>query len=177
VNVIEPDHGTVFDPACGSGGIFVQSAHFIGQDTARRVTFYRQEKTVTTIKLAKMNLAVHGLEGHIVEANTFYDDEHTLVGKCDFVMANPPVQRRHGRRRGREAGQAPRVRPAGHHEEQEVQEGDPQRVVPHLRPDADGLPEEGTLAPTRSSGVSVTRYFFGTSASLLGSTTHYSIHG
>ena len=93
VNVIEPEHGIVFDPACGSGGMFVQSSHFIegmGQDTARRVTFYGQEKTATTIKLAKMNLAVHGLEGNIREANTFYQDEHTLYGRCDFVMANPP---------------------------------------------------------------------------------------
>lgn len=93
VNVIEPDHGTVLDPACGSGGMFVQSSHFIenqGQDTAHKVTFYGQEKTATTIKLAKMNLAVHGLEGDIREANTFYEDAHELYNKCDFVMANPP---------------------------------------------------------------------------------------
>jgi len=93
VNVIEPEHGTVLDPACGSGGMFVQSSHFMedhGLDTAKRVVFYGQEKTATTIRLAKMNLAVHGLEGDIKEANTFYQDEHTLVGKCDFVMANPP---------------------------------------------------------------------------------------
>ena len=71
VNVIEPDHGTVADIACGSGGMFVQSSHFIehtGQDTAKRVTFYGHEKTASTIKLAKMNLAVHGLEGQISEA-------------------------------------------------------------------------------------------------------------
>jgi type I restriction enzyme M protein len=93
VNVIEPEHGIVFDPACGSGGMFVQTSHFIerlGQNTAHKVTFYGQEKTATTIKLAKMNLAVHGLEGDIREANTFYEDAHTLFGKCDFVMANPP---------------------------------------------------------------------------------------
>ncbi len=93
MNVIEPEHGIVFDPACGSAGMFVQSSHFIerlGQDTARRATFYGQEKTATTIKLAKMNLAVHGLEGDIREANTFYEDVHTLFGKCDFVMTNPP---------------------------------------------------------------------------------------
>jgi type I restriction enzyme M protein len=93
VNVIEPDHGIVFDPACGSAGMFVQSSHFIerlGQDTTHRVTFFGQEKTATTIRLAKMSLAVHGLEGDIREANTFYEDIHTLVGKCDFVMANPP---------------------------------------------------------------------------------------
>ncbi len=93
VNVIEPDHGVVFDPACGSGGMFVQTSHFIersGVDTSHRVTFFGQEKTATTIRLAKMNLAVHGLEGDIREANTFYEDVHTLYGKCNFVMANPP---------------------------------------------------------------------------------------
>jgi type I restriction enzyme M protein len=93
VNVIEPDHGTVFDPACGSGGMFVQSSHFIeheGGDTAKRVVFYGQEKNRDTIRIAKMNLAVHGLEGKIVEAITYYQDEHNLLGKCDFVMANPP---------------------------------------------------------------------------------------
>lgn len=99
VNVIEPDHGVVADLACGSGGMFVQSSHFIeheGLETMKRVTFYGQEKTATTIRLAKMNLAVHGLEGDILEANTFYDDLHRLQdgrplwGNCDFMMANPP---------------------------------------------------------------------------------------
>ena len=99
VNVIEPDHGVVADLACGSAGMFVQSSHFIeheGLDTMKRVTFYGQEKTATTIRLAKMNLAVHGLEGDIREANTFYDDVHRLQdgrplwGNCDFMMANPP---------------------------------------------------------------------------------------
>ena len=93
VNVIEPKHGTVLDPACGSGGMFVQSSHFIeheGGDTAQKVVFYGQEKNRDTIRIAKMNLAVHGLEGKIAEAITYYQDEHTLAGKCDFVMANPP---------------------------------------------------------------------------------------
>ncbi|MDD9962050.1 MAG: class I SAM-dependent DNA methyltransferase [Gammaproteobacteria bacterium] len=96
VNVIEPDHGIVFDPACGSGGMFVQSSHFIedaGKDTMKRVTFYGHEKNETTAKLAQINLAVHGLEGAIRagnEAITYYRDPHELVGKCDFVMANPP---------------------------------------------------------------------------------------
>ena len=93
VNVIEPEHGTVFDPACGSGGMFVQSSHFIeheGGDTAKKVVFYGQEKNRDTIRIAKMNLAVHGLEGKIAEAITYYQDEHNLAGKCDFVMANPP---------------------------------------------------------------------------------------
>jgi type I restriction enzyme M protein len=93
VNVIEPDHGIVCDLASGSGGMFVQSSHFIeheGEDTAKKVVFYGQEKNPTTIRIAKMNLAVHGLEGKIAEAITYYQDEHTLVGKCDFIMANPP---------------------------------------------------------------------------------------
>jgi len=93
VNVIEPDHGIVFDPACGSGGMFVQSSHFIeheGGDTAKKVVFYGQEKNRDTIRIAKMNLAVHGLEGKIAEAITYYQDEHSLTGKCEFVMANPP---------------------------------------------------------------------------------------
>ena len=99
VNVIEPDHGVVADLACGSGGMFVQSSHFIEQEgfeTMKRVTFYGQEKTPTTIRLAKMNLAVHGLEGDIQEANTFYTDAHRLQdgrplwGNVDFMMANPP---------------------------------------------------------------------------------------
>ena len=99
VNFIEPDHGVVADLACGSGGMFVQSSHFIEHenlDTMKRVTFYGQEKTPSTIRLAKMNLAVHGLEGDIRGANTFYEDEHRLPdgrplwGHCDFMMANPP---------------------------------------------------------------------------------------
>jgi type I restriction enzyme M protein len=96
VNVIEPNHGIILDPACGSGGMFVQSSHFIedaGQDTMKRVTFYGHEKNETTAKLAQINLAVHGLEGKIRSGNeaiTYYKDPHELVGKCDFVMANPP---------------------------------------------------------------------------------------
>jgi type I restriction enzyme M protein len=102
VNVIEPGIGQPFnpkagtiilDPATGSGGMFVQSSHFVermGLDAAHKLTFYGQEKTRTTINLAKMNLAVHGLQGDVREANTFYEDVHTLFGKCDRVMANPP---------------------------------------------------------------------------------------
>jgi len=93
VNVIEPDHGKVLDPACGSGGMFVQSAHFIERlkkDPTKIATFYGMEKNPTTIRLAKMNLAVHGLEGRINKAITYYEDPHELVGKADFVMANPP---------------------------------------------------------------------------------------
>lgn len=93
VNVIEPDHGIVFDPACGSAGMFVQTGYFIeseGLKPAEKVTFYGQEKAELNTKLAKMNMAVHGLEGNIQQGNTFYEDKHNLVGKCDFVMANPP---------------------------------------------------------------------------------------
>jgi type I restriction enzyme M protein len=93
VNVIEPEHGIVFDPACGSAGMFVQTGYFIeneGLKPAEKVTFYGQEKAELNTKLAKMNLAVHGLEGNIQEGNTFYEDKHGLVGGADFVMANPP---------------------------------------------------------------------------------------
>ena len=93
VNVIEPDHGKVLDPASGSGGMFVQSAHFIErmhEIPQERVTFYGQEKNPTTIRLAKMNLAVHGLEGNIQKGITYYEDHHEMLGKADFVMANPP---------------------------------------------------------------------------------------
>lgn len=93
VNVIEPDHGIVFDPACGSAGMFVQTGYFIeseGLRPAEKVTFFGQEKAELNTRLAKMNLAVHGLEGNIQEGNTFYEDKHNLVHGCDFVMANPP---------------------------------------------------------------------------------------
>ena len=96
VNVIEPDHGVVFDPAAGSGGMFVQTGHFIqgqNENTMNRVTFYGHEKNETTAKIAQINLAVHALEGKLRagnEAITYYNDPHELAGKCDFVMANPP---------------------------------------------------------------------------------------
>lgn len=93
VNVIEPDHGTVFDPACGSAGMFVQTGYFIeneGLKPVEKVTFFGQEKAELNTKLAKMNMAVHGLEGKIQEGNTFYEDKHNLVRRADFVMANPP---------------------------------------------------------------------------------------
>lgn len=93
VNVIEPDHGIVFDPACGSAGMFVQTGYFIeseGLKPSEKVTFYGQEKADLNTKLAKMNLTVHGLEGNIQEGNTFYEDKHNIVGGADFVMANPP---------------------------------------------------------------------------------------
>ena len=95
VNVIEPDHGTVLDPACGSAGMFVQTGHFIEEARHKNtndvdITFYGQEKADLNSKLARMNLAVHGLEGQIKIGNTFYEDQHELLGLCDYVMANPP---------------------------------------------------------------------------------------
>ncbi len=92
-NLIEPARGTVLDPACGSGGMFVQSANLVERnhgDPTKALTFYGMEKNATTIKLAQMNLAVHGLQGNIAEAISYYADPHELLGKADYVMANPP---------------------------------------------------------------------------------------
>ena len=91
--VLDPDRGTLLDPACGSGGMFVQSARTVeeqGRHAGRRLTFRGLEKNATTIRLAKMNLAVHGLEGDIRQAITYYEDPHDLPGGVDYVMANPP---------------------------------------------------------------------------------------
>ena len=93
VEILEPFHGKIYDPACGSGGMFVQSAHFVERhrrDPGQQLSIYGQEKTGDTVKLAKMNLAVHGLAGDIKEGNTYYEDLHDSVGEFDFVMANPP---------------------------------------------------------------------------------------
>ena len=93
VSVLEPIFGILLDPANGSGGMFVETGHFIaylGKNPAEVITFYGQEKSPTTIRLARMNLAVHGLQGNIAEGNTFYQDRHQLVGKANYVMANPP---------------------------------------------------------------------------------------
>ncbi|WP_252231862.1 N-6 DNA methylase [Clostridium sp. ZBS15] len=93
VNVIEPEGGIVFDPACGSAGMAVQTGHFVeshGNNANDKITFYGQEKADLNTKLAKMNLAVHGLNGKVIQGNTFYEDKHELLGKCDYVMANPP---------------------------------------------------------------------------------------
>lgn len=96
VNIIEPTHGTVLDPACGSGGMFVSSADFIekfGANANTSMTFFGQEKVEYNAKLCIMNMAVHGLNAKIVsgnEANSFYHDAHNLEGCCDYVMANPP---------------------------------------------------------------------------------------
>jgi type I restriction enzyme M protein len=93
VEVIEPFHGRIFDPACGSGGMFVHSARFVerhNMSAGDELSLYGQEKTGETVRLAKMNLAVHGLSGEIREGNSYYEDLHESVGRFDFVMANPP---------------------------------------------------------------------------------------
>lgn len=96
VNVLEPAHGVLLDPACGSGGMFVQTGDFVnhaGMIANNTMTFYGQEKVEYNAKLCLMNMAVHGLTGVIKsgdEANTFYHDAHNLNGCCDYVMANPP---------------------------------------------------------------------------------------
>lgn len=96
VNVIEPTRGTVLDPACGSGGMFVQSGDFVnnlGMNANSTLTFYGQEKVDFNAKLCLMNMAVHGLNAKIKsgdDANTYTKDAHNLIGSCDYVMANPP---------------------------------------------------------------------------------------
>ena len=94
VEIIEPHNGTVFDPACGSGGMFVQSAKFIEERAAKtsmkNIFVNGQEKTLETVKLAKMNIAVNGLRGDIRQANTYYEDPFNSFGKFDYVLANPP---------------------------------------------------------------------------------------
>jgi type I restriction enzyme M protein len=93
VDIVEPYHGRILDPACGSGGMFVQSAHFVGEHKKRpsdELSCFGIEKISQTLRLCKMNLAVHGLSGDIREANSYYEDIHGAPGKFDFVMANPP---------------------------------------------------------------------------------------
>lgn len=93
VEVIEPFHGRILDPACGSGGMFVQSARFVGnhkKDPHREISVFGQEKVAETVRLCKMNLAVHGLSGDIRQGNSYYENLHAAVGRFDFVMANPP---------------------------------------------------------------------------------------
>ena len=96
VNVLEPTSGIMLDPACGSGGMFVQTGDFVNQaglNANTQMTFYGQEKVEYNAQLCLMNMAVHGLNGKIVsgdEANSFYHDAYNLEGKCDYVMANPP---------------------------------------------------------------------------------------
>ena len=96
VNVLEPTSGIMLDPACGSGGMFVQTGDFVnnaGLNANTQMTFYGQEKVEYNAQLCLMNMAVHGLNGKVISgdaANSFYHDAHNLVGKCDYVMANPP---------------------------------------------------------------------------------------
>jgi type I restriction enzyme M protein len=93
VEIIEPFHGRIFDPACGSGGMFVQSAEFVRrhqENPTDEISIYGQEKTAETVRLCRMNLAVHGLSGDVREGNSYYEDSHESVGAFDFVMANPP---------------------------------------------------------------------------------------
>lgn len=96
VNVLEPQQGILLDPACGSGGMFVQTGDFVeaaGCEANSAMTFYGQEKVEYNAQLCQMNMAVHGLTGRVKsgdEANSFYQDAHNLAGCCDYVMANPP---------------------------------------------------------------------------------------
>jgi type I restriction enzyme M protein len=93
VDIIEPFRGRILDPACGSGGMFVQSARFVEEhrhNPTTEISIFGQERVEATIRLAKMNLAVHGLAGDIAQTNTYYEDPHHAVGRFDFVIANPP---------------------------------------------------------------------------------------
>lgn len=93
VEIIEPYHGLILDPACGSGGMFAQSAGFVKKHKKKpseEISIYGMEKTQETVKLCQMNLAVHGLQGDVKQANTYYEDLFDAPGKFDFVMANPP---------------------------------------------------------------------------------------
>lgn len=91
--IIEPYHGKIYDPACGSGGMFVSSAKFVEAHKKRpseELAAFGQERIAETIRIAKMNLAINGFSGSIKDANSYYQDEHNATGKFDFVMANPP---------------------------------------------------------------------------------------
>lgn len=93
VEIIEPFNGKILDPACGSGGMFVQSARFVEEHRngkAARLSIHGQERVDETVRLCKMNLAVHGLEGQVSQSNTYYEDPFKSVGQFDYVMANPP---------------------------------------------------------------------------------------
>jgi len=93
VEILEPFQGRVFDPACGSGGMFVQCAKFVErhhESATNKLSIYGAEKTDDTVPLAKMNLALHGLSGDIRQANSYYEDPHNALGAFDYVMANPP---------------------------------------------------------------------------------------
>lgn len=93
VEILEPFHGKILDPACGSGGMFVQSARFVAEhkkNPSDEISIFGQERVQATTQLCRMNLAIHGLEGDIRFGNTYYEDLHQSVGKFDFALANPP---------------------------------------------------------------------------------------
>ncbi|MCD6069302.1 MAG: methylase [Bacteroidetes bacterium] len=97
VEIIEPYSGTIYDPACGSGGMFVQSSNFIdrrreelNETDTKNITVYGNTKDLETVKIARMNIAVNGLRGQIVKANTYYEDPFDCYGKFDYILANPP---------------------------------------------------------------------------------------
>jgi len=93
VEVLEPFNGKVLDPACGSGGMFIQSEKFRKRHqngNSGILSIYGQEKVDATVRLCKMNLAVHGMEGDIKAGNTYYENAHNCVGRFDYLMANPP---------------------------------------------------------------------------------------
>ena len=97
INFIEPNHGVIHDPACGSGGMFVQTGYFLRNNSDEsineKISIKGTEKIDSNAKLAKMNLRIHGIENTIIsgrDGNSYYSDPHDLVGKCDFVLANPP---------------------------------------------------------------------------------------
>lgn len=93
VEIIEPYHGRIYDPACGSGGMFVQSAAFVAghqKNPGSEISVYGEERVAETVRLCRMNLAVHGLSGDVKQGNSYYEDIHESLGRFDFVMANPP---------------------------------------------------------------------------------------
>ncbi|MBC7963993.1 MAG: SAM-dependent DNA methyltransferase, partial [Steroidobacteraceae bacterium] len=93
VEIIEPFHGRIYDPACGSGGMFVQSAAFVAghqKNPGSEISVYGEERVAETVRLCRMNLAVHGLSGDVKQGNSYYEDIHESLGRFDFVMANPP---------------------------------------------------------------------------------------
>lgn len=93
VEILEPFHGRVLDPACGSGGMFIQSAAFVERhqkSAVRELSIFGAEQKEETVTLAKMNMALHGLSADIRLANSYYEDPHHAVNAFDFVMANPP---------------------------------------------------------------------------------------
>ena len=92
VEMIEPYKGKILDPACGSGGMFVQSADFVARSNAKpdEIRVYGVERESETVKLSRMNMFIHGLSSEIVQANSYYADPHNCYGDFDYILANPP---------------------------------------------------------------------------------------